>query len=114
MATLSKAKIAELKKEHGLVFDVKLMDGDVFYIKPLSRKKNAEVQNLVQKLNTEGADEQAANDQVEDLVLSSCVLEPIGEELLSFLEARAGIGQTLVEQIYSVSGFMVLEPPTKL
>ncbi len=114
MATLSKIKIAELKKKHGSVFDVKLMDGEVFYITSLGRKKNSEVQNLVQKLNSEGVEEQEINNQVEEMVLSACVLEPAGQDFLKLLEDKAGIGQTLVEQVYSISGFMVLGPPTKL
>jgi hypothetical protein len=112
--SVSKTKIEKLKKEHGEVYTVSLLDGTSIYFKPLGRQPNSDIQAEVQRLSMENADDIVMNDRVEELVVERCVLEPSPEEFARLCEIKAGVRTSVVEQIYAVSGFAVLGTPQKL
>jgi hypothetical protein len=114
MKELSKAQIDKLKKEHGEVHMITLTDGTKIYFKPLGRVVNSELQKKVQGLSLAGGDEVAINDTVEEDVIAACLLEPSVEEFKALHDLRAGVRTAVVEQIYAVSGFVVLGTPQKL
>ncbi len=114
MSKLTKAKLDKLKSENPNMYEVPLVGDIEIYVNPLGRTKNAEVQNIVQELQNKGAKEPEVQIKVENVVIEECVVHPSGKELEDLLESRAGIAPTLVEQIYAISGFLVMDTPKKL